>query len=165
MERFSHMSLTGISRTVVAVGTDSDSFMFFAMALNAPLSWYSPCSAATLPSLSSGEGLVFGAVRFGFREALATWPENAAAREGLAKATRYMIEYELRQGDPRAALPLMAELETPDVSIKTRIDQELELKAAAEKERDYIMALPARLRRVSDRMAVPKLEYQFKWIS
>ena len=39
------------------------------------------------------------------------------------------------------------------------------LTPAAEKERDYLMALPARLRRVSDRMAVPKLEYQFKWIS
>ncbi|MFD1875382.1 acyl-ACP desaturase [Hymenobacter bucti] len=39
------------------------------------------------------------------------------------------------------------------------------LTAAAEKERDYLMALPNRLRRVSDRMAVPKLEYQFKWIS
>ena len=39
------------------------------------------------------------------------------------------------------------------------------LNAAAEKERDYLMALPNRLRRVSDRMPVPKLEYQFKWIS
>jgi acyl-[acyl-carrier-protein] desaturase len=39
------------------------------------------------------------------------------------------------------------------------------LTAAAEKERDYLMALPNRLRRVSDRMTVPKLEYQFKWIS
>jgi acyl-[acyl-carrier-protein] desaturase len=39
------------------------------------------------------------------------------------------------------------------------------LTAAAEKERDYLMALPNRLRRVSDRMPVPKLEYQFKWIS
>jgi acyl-[acyl-carrier-protein] desaturase len=39
------------------------------------------------------------------------------------------------------------------------------LTPAAEKGRDYLMALPARLRRVSDRMPVPKLEYQFKWIS
>ncbi len=39
------------------------------------------------------------------------------------------------------------------------------LTPAAEKERDYIMALPDRLRRVSSRMPVPKLEYKFKWIS
>jgi len=39
------------------------------------------------------------------------------------------------------------------------------LTPAAEKGRDYLMALPNRLRRVSDRMPVPKLEYQFKWIS
>ena len=38
------------------------------------------------------------------------------------------------------------------------------LNGAAEKARDYVMALPARLRRVSDRMSVPKLEYKFKWI-
>ncbi|MBD2768288.1 acyl-ACP desaturase [Hymenobacter sp. BT664] len=39
------------------------------------------------------------------------------------------------------------------------------LNSAAEKARDYIMALPNRLRRVADRMPVPKLEYKFKWIS
>jgi len=39
------------------------------------------------------------------------------------------------------------------------------LNGAAEKARDYIMALPNRLRRVADRMPVPKLEYKFKWIS
>ena len=38
------------------------------------------------------------------------------------------------------------------------------LTPAAEKARDYVMALPARLRRVADRMPVPKLEYKFKWI-
>ena len=45
------------------------------------------------------------------------------------------------------------------------IAKRTDLTAAAEKERDYLMALPNRLRRVSDRMPVPKLEYQFKWIS
>ena len=39
------------------------------------------------------------------------------------------------------------------------------LTGQAEKARDYIMALPNRLRRVADRMPVPKLEYKFKWIS
>ncbi|OON70186.1 acyl-ACP desaturase [Hymenobacter sp. CRA2] len=45
-----------------------------------------------------------------------------------------------------------------------KIDQISNLNAPAEKARDYIMALPGRLRRVADRMPVPKLEYKFKWI-
>ncbi|TGE28894.1 acyl-ACP desaturase [Hymenobacter metallicola] len=45
-----------------------------------------------------------------------------------------------------------------------KIDQIKDLNGAAEKARDYIMALPGRLRRVADRMPVPKLEYKFKWI-
>ncbi len=39
------------------------------------------------------------------------------------------------------------------------------LNGAAEKAREYVMALPARLRRVAERMPVPQLEYRFKWIS
>ena len=45
-----------------------------------------------------------------------------------------------------------------------KIADRTDLNSAAEKARDYVMALPARLRRVSDRMSVPKLEYKFKWI-
>ncbi len=45
-----------------------------------------------------------------------------------------------------------------------KIGQTGGLTGAAEKARDYIMALPDRLRRVADRMPVPKLEYKFKWI-
>jgi acyl-[acyl-carrier-protein] desaturase len=46
-----------------------------------------------------------------------------------------------------------------------RIEHLTGLTGAAEKAREYVMALPNRLRRVSDRMPVPKLEYKFKWIS
>ncbi len=35
---------------------------------------------------------------------------------------------------------------------------------AAEKGRDYLMALPARLRRIADRTRIPELSYQFSWI-
>jgi acyl-[acyl-carrier-protein] desaturase len=45
-----------------------------------------------------------------------------------------------------------------------KIEQMTGLNAAAEKARDYVVALPGRLRRVADRMPVPKLEYKFKWI-
>lgn len=40
-----------------------------------------------------------------------------------------------------------------------------ELNDSGEKARDYIMALPARLQRISERMVVPKTSYTFKWIS
>ncbi|MFN3849037.1 MAG: acyl-ACP desaturase [Spirosomataceae bacterium] len=39
------------------------------------------------------------------------------------------------------------------------------LNEAGEKARDYIMNLPARLRRVAERTKIPTLEYEFKWIS
>lgn len=45
-----------------------------------------------------------------------------------------------------------------------KVDHITGLNSAAEKARDYVMALPNRLRRVADRMPVPKLEYKFKWI-
>jgi acyl-[acyl-carrier-protein] desaturase len=38
------------------------------------------------------------------------------------------------------------------------------LNEAGEKSRDYLMALPERLKRISDRMKVPALEYEFSWI-
>ncbi len=39
------------------------------------------------------------------------------------------------------------------------------LNDAGEKARDYLMALPNRLRRVAERTKIPQLEYQFSWIS
>ena len=45
-----------------------------------------------------------------------------------------------------------------------KVEQITGLNEKAEKARDYIVALPNRLRRVADRMPVPKLEYKFKWI-
>lgn len=39
------------------------------------------------------------------------------------------------------------------------------LNDAGEKARDYLMALPSRLRRVAERTKVPTLEYEFSWIA
>lgn len=39
-----------------------------------------------------------------------------------------------------------------------------DLNAAGEKARDYVMALPDRLKKIAERMAPPTLEYEFKWI-
>jgi acyl-[acyl-carrier-protein] desaturase len=44
------------------------------------------------------------------------------------------------------------------------IDNVSGLTDQAERARDYLMKLPTRLRRVSDRMRTPQLEYAFKWI-
>ena len=38
------------------------------------------------------------------------------------------------------------------------------LNTAGEKARDFVMALPDRLKRIADRMKVPEVEYEFKWI-
>ena len=45
-----------------------------------------------------------------------------------------------------------------------KIDQVRDINEKAEKARDYIMALPARLRRIADRTKVPELQYEFSWI-
>lgn len=49
--------------------------------------------------------------------------------------------------------------------VEWEIDRIGGLNDVAERARDYLMALPARLRRVAERTRVPDLEYQFSWIS
>ena len=39
-----------------------------------------------------------------------------------------------------------------------------DLSDVGEKARDYLVALPDRLQRVTDRMKEPEKEYEFKWI-
>lgn len=40
-----------------------------------------------------------------------------------------------------------------------------ELNDRAEKARDYLMALPDRLKRIADRIKIPEKQYKFKWIA
>jgi acyl-[acyl-carrier-protein] desaturase len=40
-----------------------------------------------------------------------------------------------------------------------------DLNDSAEKARDYLMALPDRLKRISDRIQIPQKQYEFKWIA
>jgi acyl-[acyl-carrier-protein] desaturase len=49
--------------------------------------------------------------------------------------------------------------------VEWQIDKINDLNEAGEKARDYVMALPARLRRVAERTKVPNLDYNFSWIS
>jgi acyl-[acyl-carrier-protein] desaturase len=46
-----------------------------------------------------------------------------------------------------------------------KIDQLGDLNESAEKARDYLMALPERLQRISERMVVPHKQYEFKWVA
>ncbi len=46
-----------------------------------------------------------------------------------------------------------------------RIDHVRGLSDDAEKARDYLMKLPARLERISERMSFPRDHYQFKWVA
>lgn len=45
------------------------------------------------------------------------------------------------------------------------IDKICDLDDAAERARDYIMALPARLTRIAERIQIPEQQYQFKWVT
>lgn len=64
---------------------------------------------------------LFGACRFGFRQALESWPENPQARHGIEVATRAMIEYELGQKNARAAGLLLAELDSPSDALREKV--------------------------------------------
>lgn len=44
------------------------------------------------------------------------------------------------------------------------IEHIVNLNDSAEKARDYLMALPNRLKRISDRIKIPEKQYKFKWI-
>ena len=47
---------------------------------------------------------------------------------------------------------------------KWNIENIMDLNDSAEKARDYLMALPKRLKRISDRVKIPEKQYEFKWI-
>lgn len=65
---------------------------------------------------------LFARVRFGFEQALATWPENPAAREGLQRAFARVIEYELAAGDPLVSQALASEVENLPPELRERIE-------------------------------------------
>ena len=75
---------------------------------------------------------LFGECRFGFRQALAEWPDNARAADGLRWATRAMIEHALRLGDPKAASALLGELSPVPVDLRGRVEAGLAEQAAGE---------------------------------
>ena len=72
---------------------------------------------------------LFGECRFGFREVLRSWPDNDTARLGLNAAVTTVVQYELQEGEPRAALALLSELQAPDDLLRARVEAALVSKA------------------------------------
>lgn len=76
---------------------------------------------------------LYGECRFAFREALHMWPENEAARTGLAAAASRVIEYELER-DPRVAAALLDEAPEISADLAARV-REAALAEASERDK------------------------------
>jgi serine/threonine-protein kinase len=83
--------------------------------------------------------------RFGFREALAGWPDNRAAIEGRRMALTCVIDHELAEGDAPAAAVLLAELDDVAEDLQRRVDEGL---ARQEDERGELARLRAEARQL-----------------
>lgn len=66
---------------------------------------------------------LFGQARFGFEQALDSWPDNESAREGLARAFEVMVELELRNDDPQVAAALAREAPSLPDELRRRLDE------------------------------------------
>jgi serine/threonine protein kinase len=65
---------------------------------------------------------LLGECRFGYRSALAAWPENEVARRELDRALVAVIEHELATGDPRSAKGWLAEVASPPDGLHARVN-------------------------------------------
>jgi hypothetical protein len=63
---------------------------------------------------------LLGECRFGYRAALSAWPENESAQKGLDRALLAVIEHELAEGDPAAAVTLLREVSSPPPEVSAR---------------------------------------------
>jgi serine/threonine-protein kinase len=77
---------------------------------------------------------LLGECRFGFRQALRAWSDNAVAALGFRRAISAMVDYELRHDDPRSAAMLLGELDDPPADLAERVEQ-AERKNAEEQKR------------------------------
>jgi serine/threonine-protein kinase len=99
---------------------------------------------------------LFSESRFGFREALEAWPENAAATDGLRRATEVMVSYELEQNDPRAAEALLAGLDPPPPRLMERVQAARRASDARQRETEAMAHLGRKLDpRIGPRQLVP----------
>lgn len=66
---------------------------------------------------------LFGALRLGYVEALRVWRDNETAQTSLDAARIHLIEFELANGNPEAALSIYAELSAPTSLLRERIEE------------------------------------------
>ncbi len=64
---------------------------------------------------------LFSASRFGFEQALSTWPGNLRARAGWRAALRGMVTFEAVHGSVKTGRALFAELHEPDAELEAKL--------------------------------------------
>jgi eukaryotic-like serine/threonine-protein kinase len=79
---------------------------------------------------------LFGACRFGFRQALRSWPGNEDAKAGLRTATEIMTEFEIARGSAENADAILGELDDPPAALVRRVKEELARHATARSRAD-----------------------------
>ncbi|MEX1367433.1 MAG: serine/threonine-protein kinase [Nannocystaceae bacterium] len=115
---------------------------------------------------------LFAQARFGFEQALDSWPDNEAATRGLARAFEVMVQLELERGDPQVSAALAREAPSLSDELQQRVDEAVQQQQASLQElesrrRDQDLSIGQRTRGfVSLLMGavwtiVPGLEYFF----
>lgn len=65
---------------------------------------------------------LFSQCRFGFQQAIASWPDNRVARDELHAITEWVVRYEIRHGDLNTAAVLLAELNPAPADLVKLLD-------------------------------------------
>ncbi|MCB9760791.1 MAG: protein kinase [Alphaproteobacteria bacterium] len=73
------------------------------------------------PELETAER--FSSARFGFAQALAAWPDDAAARAGLDACLQLAAEWALGRGDLQVARYHLQQVHTPDPALARRVEE------------------------------------------
>ena len=75
---------------------------------------------------------LLGECRFGYRAALAAWPENESARKGLDAALLAAAEHELGEGNPHSAQTLLREVVAQPSPMVVRVEEAVRSRAEAD---------------------------------
>jgi len=81
---------------------------------------------------------LFSESRFGYLEALKTWPGNDVARSGLYRGAGVLIRFELSQKEPRAAAALLAEMDHPPADLMAEMESLLKEKETQRQEMEAL---------------------------
>ncbi len=78
--------------------------------------------------------------RYGYRQALEAWPDNAEASQSLQRVVERMVDHELSRHNPQSAAALLAQLPRPNPALAARVERERE---HLERERERLSRLEA----------------------